>query len=196
MTYDSNSHNNNFEPTPADKRNPSPGSLGTIQRDRFELLSAYLDGEVTATERKQVEGWLANDLTVQQLHARLLKLRQAFQAVPTPAPEQSVQETVDKVFAQVERKSRLSLIWGGAAIAALLVGAVATLYAGDRAFAPQIATRSPAQVQSPQEEASAELLLVALDRPLVAIPKAPIAQPGIPGKSSSDLTPGADTTIR
>jgi len=29
-----------------------------LKRDRFELLSAYLDGEVTAAERQQVEtGW-------------------------------------------------------------------------------------------------------------------------------------------
>ena len=31
-----------------------------VKRDRFELISAYLDGEVTAAERKQVEEWLVN----------------------------------------------------------------------------------------------------------------------------------------
>jgi len=32
--------------------------MDMLKRDRFELLSAYLDGEVTAAERQQVEaGW-------------------------------------------------------------------------------------------------------------------------------------------
>jgi anti-sigma factor RsiW len=194
MTYDSNSNNDNLQSAPANQQNPSPGSLGTIQRDRFELLSAYLDGEVTAAERKQVEEWLASDSTIQHLHTRLLKLRQALQTIPAPASQQSAQETVDRVFARVERKSRLTLVWGGAAIAALLVGTVATLFSGDR-FAPQIA-KSPEQIQAPQADSVGEPLLVALDRPLVAIPKAPVAQPEMPGKSSSGFNPGVETTVR
>jgi hypothetical protein len=51
--------------------NESTGLMDMVKRDRFELLSAYLDGEVTATERKQVEEWLANDASVQCLYARL-----------------------------------------------------------------------------------------------------------------------------
>uniref|UniRef100_A0ACD5GTL5 Anti-sigma factor family protein n=1 Tax=Desertifilum tharense IPPAS B-1220 TaxID=1781255 RepID=A0ACD5GTL5_9CYAN len=44
-------------------RNPnsSMGALDMLKRDRFELLSAYLDGEVTASERQQVENWLDTD---------------------------------------------------------------------------------------------------------------------------------------
>jgi len=34
------------------------------KRDCFELLSAYLDGEVTATERRQVEEWLSTDASI------------------------------------------------------------------------------------------------------------------------------------
>ncbi|MEL6165322.1 MAG: zf-HC2 domain-containing protein, partial [Cyanobacteria bacterium J06628_3] len=50
------------------------GAKNMVKRDRFELLSAYLDGEVTAAERRQVEEWLANDSSVQNLHKRLLSL--------------------------------------------------------------------------------------------------------------------------
>ena len=37
------------------------------KRGFFELLSAYLDGEVTATERKQVEEWLSTDTDIKFL---------------------------------------------------------------------------------------------------------------------------------
>jgi anti-sigma factor RsiW len=36
--------------------------------EKFELLSAYLDGEVTAAERKQVELWLQDDATFKAMH--------------------------------------------------------------------------------------------------------------------------------
>ncbi len=45
-------------------------------RDRFELLNAYLDGEVTAAQRQQIDNWLTTDSQVQCLYARALKLRQ------------------------------------------------------------------------------------------------------------------------
>jgi anti-sigma factor RsiW len=48
-------------------------------RNRFELLNAYLDGEVTADERRQIENWLTTDPQVQCLYARALKLRQKWQ---------------------------------------------------------------------------------------------------------------------
>lgn len=41
-----------------DSPDPCCGARDMEKRDRFELLSAYLDGEVSATERKQVEDWL------------------------------------------------------------------------------------------------------------------------------------------
>ncbi len=195
MTHDFNSHNDNFQSSSPNQQPPSSGSLETIQRDRFELLSAYLDGEVTAAERKQVEEWLTTDPTVQHLHTRLLKLRQALQTMPVPTSQRSVQETVDQVLSKVDRKPKMALIWGGAAIAALFVGTVATLFSGDRSFVPQIA-KSPEQIQpSLAENPSSESLLIALDRPLVAIPKAPVAQPGMPVKGS-EVAPSLGGTIR
>ena len=149
------------------------GSLNELQRDRFELLSAYLDGEVTAAERKQVEEWLTHDPVVQHLHSRLLKLRQGFQNLPVPVPERSVQQTVDQVFAQVERKPKLSLVWGGAAIAALFVGALAWVLPGQSPL-PQVA-QSPRTQSVPNQpipkNSPSEPLLVALDQPLVTLPK-------------------------
>lgn len=167
--------------------NSSPRALDVMHRDRFELLSAYMDGEVTADERRQVEDWLSNDPTVQRLYERLLKLRQSFQAMPVPISDEcSVERTVDSVLARVDRRPRRALVWGGIAIAAVVIGAVSSVFLGDRAPVPQLAqtrqeTQQPAN-DSPAEPA--EPLLVALDKPLISIPA-----------SSSSSQSGADETF-
>jgi anti-sigma factor RsiW len=174
----------NFDPlhseSPSSPNRQDARSLDAIQRDRFELLSAYMDGEVTADERRQVEDWLATDPTVQNLHSRLLNLRQAFQTMPIPESEQvSVQKTVDAVLARVDRRPRLSVIWGGIAIAAVAVGAVGSFLLGDRSPMPQLANRNtPTEsIQSSPNTPDSAVMLVALDKPLVSLPKAPVADP-------------------
>jgi hypothetical protein len=47
-----------------------------------ELISAYLDGELTAQEQAQVEHALASDARLRQLHDDLRALRQRLQAMP------------------------------------------------------------------------------------------------------------------
>jgi anti-sigma factor RsiW len=171
MTPDFN-HNDHLLPA-TDAADSSSGSVNAIQRDRFELLSAYLDGEVTAIERRQVEDWLTHDLTIQRLHSRLLKLRQGFQALPVPT-EQSTQQTVSEVLARVNRRPDRRWVWGGAAVAATLVGALGLLFGGDRAFTPQIAKSPQGEAKpSPQTATTADPLLLALDKPLVGIAKPP-----------------------
>lgn len=145
---------------------PSQQALDVMQRDRFELLSAYMDGEVSADERRQVEAWLAHDPTMQRLHARLLKLRQAFQTMPVPTSDsRTVQQTVDAVLSRVERRPRRSLLWGGIAIAAVAVGAITSALIGGNPLEQQMANRNTDVPVSVQEEP----LLVALDKPLVSI---------------------------
>jgi anti-sigma factor RsiW len=152
------------------------------ERDRFELLSAYLDGEVTSAERQQVEAWLASDLKTQQLHRRLLMVRQGFQNLPTPPTTQSVDQTIDAVFQRVDRRSRLRVIAGGvAAVAAGIVAVVAGLTVGSNSPPPQMATaprsgleRSTDSGASPANPAS-EDLLIALDQPVLIISKTAVA---------------------
>lgn len=48
---------------------------------REELISAYIDGEVSPEERAQVEAWLAESSHLRQLHDELLALRSAVQSL-------------------------------------------------------------------------------------------------------------------
>lgn len=136
-----------------------------LKRDRFELLSAYLDGEVTASERQQVEAWLKTDPKAQQLYSRLLNLRQAFRHLPAPPVEEPVEKTVQQVVSKLERKSKRKYVWGGMAIAAMfvsaLVGGLPRLqYASNATFA-----------EKPHIAVPDDALMIALDRPLIDLPQ-------------------------
>jgi len=137
------------------------GNTSCQDYDRFELLSAYLDGEVTAVERQQVEGWLASDAEVKQLYQRLLGLRQGWQNLPMPQTQTNVDQLVEQVFARVERRSTRKLMVAGAAIAAVVVGALLSVLPEERFFSPQMAS-------SPAPEA--DELVIALDSPLIELP--------------------------
>ncbi|MGB7709055.1 MAG: zf-HC2 domain-containing protein [Microcoleus sp.] len=141
--------------------NRPQGNVTTMMRDRFELLSAYLDGEVTAAERRQVDEWLANDPVTKRLYLRILSMQQSFQSMPVPKSEQSAQELVAKVLQRVERKPKRVMVWGGCAIAALLVAVVSGVAGGRQLFAPQFA-------QSPVNSDS-DGLVVALNEPVLEI---------------------------
>jgi len=145
--------------------NQSTGAMDMQKRDRFELLSAYLDGEVTAAERRQVEEWLANDPGVQCLYARLLKLRQGLRTMPVPPVQQPGEDTASLVFARLNNRPKMAVVWGGAAIAAVFIGAFSGVLQGSQSPVAQLA-------QFPQP-ANPENLMVALNTPVVAIPKAP-----------------------
>ncbi|MBE9192344.1 Fis family transcriptional regulator [Gloeocapsopsis crepidinum LEGE 06123] len=148
--------------------NQPMGAMDRCQRDRFELLSAFLDGEVTAAERQQVEEWLANDAEIQRLYARLLKLRQGIRTLPIP-PQQPVEQTVQQVFTRIEqRRSRRVAIWGGTAVAAMFVGALSGIFTGRPSL--QIAGLQPVPEVS-------ETLMVAVNSPVIEIPKAAVVAP-------------------
>ena len=160
--------------------NESTGLMDMVKRDRFELLSAYLDGEVTAPERRQVEEWLANDASVQCLYARLLKLRQGLRTLPVPTAQQSPEATV-QLLKRLRRRSRLNWMVGGAAIAACVIGAVSGLVSGGSS-PPQLAQRPEIE---PIQTSSASMvplspLMVGLNNPVIEIPKAAVASPENP----------------
>jgi anti-sigma factor RsiW len=171
-----------FDSSPVSPMNSSSpqSDLHNRQHDRFELLSAYLDGEVTAAERQQVEQWLADDPVVQALHGRLLKLRQGFRALPTPPITQPVEQTVQQVLARVDRRPRLTVLWGGVAAAAAIVLGALTLGFPQGGFSPQMANSPSTSTTATNPTASeSEALLVALDQPVLQIPKAAVMQPAM-----------------
>lgn len=160
--------------------NESTGAIDMMKRDRFELLSAYLDGEVTAAERRQVEKWLADDPTVQRLYARLLKLRQSLRTLPVPQPHSPV-ETVEQVLARLRRRTKLVWVGGGAAMAACVIGAVSGLQLGGESRMPhQMARQSIQKIQPTPSPDVASPLMVAINNPVIPIPKAAEASPENP----------------
>lgn len=150
-----------------------------LQRDRFELLSAYMDSEVTAAERKQVQEWLATDPAVQRLYARLTEVRRGLQTMPVPQSEQSAQQTATRVFQRLDRRRVQKMAaWGGAAIAAMFIGAVSGVLPGGQSPVYQLVKSSQPKV------ASEPPVMVALNEPVVEIPKAAVADPERSEKSS------------
>ncbi|HEY9740632.1 MAG TPA: Fis family transcriptional regulator [Coleofasciculaceae cyanobacterium] len=158
-----------------DARKPSrqaaAGEMDSLQRDRFELLSAYIDGEVTAAERTQVQRLLATDPDMQRLHSRLIMLRQGLQKLPVPPAPETAKETTEKVFSRIDRRrTRRTVVWGGAAIAAVFVSALSGIFPGSQSLVPQIA-------QGPKQEVVPEPLMIAVNRPVIEIPKAAVTSP-------------------
>ncbi|MEM7553286.1 MAG: transcriptional regulator [Cyanobacteria bacterium P01_A01_bin.84] len=164
----------------------SKNSKGVAQSDRFELLSAYLDGEVTAVQRKQVEEWLANDAATKKLYHRLFSLRRGLRTLPVPQ-QQPVENTVEQVLKRVNRPYKRAFMIGGTAIAACLIGAFGGLFSGESGiiqFAQQKSTQTTSEVASSSSDTS---LQVALNQPVFPIPKA--AENSQTEESSQNLDP-------
>ncbi|MBD1804426.1 Fis family transcriptional regulator [Microcoleus sp. FACHB-SPT15] len=152
-------------------RQEAAKQMDSLQRDRFELLSAFIDGEVTAAERRQVQELLATDADMQRLHSRLMKLRQGMQKLPVPAAQTTAQDTAQEVFSRIDhRRNRRTVMWGGAAIAAMVVGALSGILPGSDSLVPRLA-------QSLNKEVAPEPLEIAINRPVIEIPKAAVALP-------------------
>lgn len=102
-----------------------------MKRDRFELLSAYLDGEVTPEERKIVQHWMATDPAVQQLYRRLLHIRQGMQHAP-PAPC-DVEKTLAGVCQCLRWRAQIAAMAGAGVV---VLGALGVLSGGFSYRAP------------------------------------------------------------
>lgn len=161
----SHNHHAHYASQPNSFEEPWEGQLDVVG-DRFELLSAYLDGEVSAKQRQQVQQWLDTDPEIQALHQQLLYLRQTVQALPIPEPDYSVEDLVDGVFAaESQRQQHRWLVWGSGAVAAVAVGAL-SLFTGSNRLTPRLAE---------QTEPEREKLMIAVSQPVVDIPA--IAEP-------------------
>ena len=133
--------------------------------ERFELLSAYLDGEVTAQERSQVQEWLDTDPQLKQTYLKLLRLQQDIPLIPTPTPSISANQLSERVFQQINRENRKLrlLIWGGMVTASAAFVMISSLFMGtNNIFQPS--------VHSASLEIESEPLMIALNQPVFDIP--------------------------
>lgn len=162
--------------------NESTGTKDMVKRDRFELLSAYLDGEVTAAERRQVEEWLEKDASVKRLYARLLNLRQNLRTMPVPAAQESPEIIFQQVWVRLRRRSQLAWMLGGVAIAASAIATVTSLLPGSDSRTPQLAQQPQIEPKSATTTPVVPVspLMVALNNPVIEIPKTAVASPQKP----------------
>lgn len=152
------------------EQDQSVGSLNSEladPTDSFELLSAYLDGELSPTQRHQVQTWIDQDLQVKALYTQLLTLQSQIQALKAPSDQKTAGEIAEQVFQTVEnrrRQRRLRLGFG--VIAASCLATITSLLPG------AIPRFQVAQSFDPSEsEAPPVMLAVALNKPAIDIPK-------------------------
>ena len=193
------SHENERTPQPdrdviqakLDMKVQIPGS----DRDRFELLSAYFDGEVTPAERQTVQQWLDGDAEIQCLYRRLLKLRQGIQGLPIPAASRSTDEMAANVLQTLNRRRVRRLVaLGGGAIAAAMTAAISLFLPGNSSWMPRLA-RAPESQPPLSTEIPAEGLIIAINRPAVEIPATtdtlaiPLARPVVEIPKAAIVSP-------
>lgn len=136
--------------------------LDATKRDRFELLSAYLDGEVSPEERRLVTIWLDEDPEAQCLYRRLLQLRQGFQGLnPEYWQSPPCSDTAQQVYRKLNHRFRMTCMAGMTAAAMAVVG----VFSG--ALQPMERLGWNTLSASGPEES----LEIALDQPPILIPK-------------------------
>jgi ferric-dicitrate binding protein FerR (iron transport regulator) len=136
--------------------------------ERFELLSAYIDNQVTSTERKQVEQWLDTDREFKKMYLHLLQLEQSIKNVPIKSVT-STDDMCTKVFAKIDRQRRnrqirLTLSLGCLAILGLIIYV-------PRQFSDLHSTDSAFEIKQ------GESLTIALNHPIIQLPQSPLKQP-------------------
>jgi predicted anti-sigma-YlaC factor YlaD len=97
--------------------------------EKFELLSAYLDEEVTSAERKQVELWLQEDASFKAMYTKMRGMHTAIEQMPLPPAAVPVNQFADEIFAKIDQRRQFKLLkmFGGACAAGLVAaGAVLT----------------------------------------------------------------------
>ncbi len=147
----------------------------TIPQERFELLSAYIDGEVTNTEEQMVEQWLSDDIDFRRLYHQQIKLRQLLVDLPVPvAANSSVRaETnvmINRVFAEIDKRSqrrKWKLAGFGVSVAAV-VGIFGSMFTFNSS--PQFSPVANS-IKNPATTIVEEPVLIAMEEPLVPVPK-------------------------
>lgn len=157
-----------FEDFEHNRRIDSSNEEMELPTDDFELISAYIDGELSADERNQVQIQLDQDPQFRKLYTQLLTLQSQMQGLPTPATSESATEIAEKVFQSLDhRRRQRTLLLGGSAIAATFLATITGLMPGISSPSWRLAQFStPNQIDSERV-----MLAVALNKPTIDIPK-------------------------
>ena len=141
-----------------------------IPADCFELLSAYIDEELSTAERTQVQYWLDHDPKIKTLYTQLLLLQgnMHMQLATAPPSSKSVTEITAGVFQSIARRRQRRLVFTGSAIAATILATITALVPGITPTGLRVANRDNSDtLVSPQI-----MLAVAVNEPAINIPKA------------------------
>jgi anti-sigma factor RsiW len=132
------------------------------QFERFELLSAYIDGEVTPQERKIVQDWLDTDPEFKQAYLGLIRLQTALPHVPIP-PSMPVDELSKQVFERIEKENRWQRLWlwGSLTAAAVVVAVGSSIFVNPLQPASQ-----QARLASENEVIAEDSLMIAINKPM------------------------------
>ncbi|NER78651.1 MAG: zf-HC2 domain-containing protein [Leptolyngbya sp. SIO1D8] len=162
--------------------------LDVTKRDRFELLSAYLDGEVSPEERRLVMTWLADDPNIQSLYSRLLQLRQGFQGICQTGWESDASErTATAVIHELNHRFRLTCMAG------LTAAAVAFISVFSGALNQPMGRFSIVQTSAPASPRDS--LEIALDQPPILIPKSAVSADSTSMEAVLQSQPGLHDAI-
>lgn len=128
---------------------------------KFELISAYIDDEVTLEERNEVQTWLDTDPDAKKLYLQLRGIATHLQQIPVPASA-SADRLAERVFQKVDRgRRRRAFLFGGAVFAAMSLAVVSHgLFGREARFADR-----PSEVTRESDS-----LMIALNQPIVEIP--------------------------
>ncbi len=140
---------------------PTDSSDMDNQFERFELLSAYMDGELTAQERKQVQQWLDSDPEFHQLYKQLLRVQREVPTLSVPESSVGTESLSQGVFDTIDRQGhrKRGLIASGLGVAAVIIGSIA-----------HISLQDGLSLRYAQTDGNQEALTIALNRPVVEIP--------------------------
>jgi anti-sigma factor RsiW len=152
-----------------------------FETQQYELLSAYLDGEVTPAERRQVEQWMADDPQFKALYFQWLQVRSQWRSMPIPQPTITPQQLANQIVEQFQRRTRRTLVWSGAAIATVVMAAISGWMPGETQWGLKLQLSQSSEIE-PLRIALHEPVVpivnpnavsISVDQPLIQIPKTP-----------------------
>lgn len=163
----------NFEGFDHDRQiNGKNKNTDNLPSDCFELLSAYIDNELTPSERDKVQGWLDQEPKIKNIYTRLLTLQGQMRNSLAPPSEKSVTELSTGVFQKIDRTrvNQRRLIWACSAIAATFLAAISGIIPGIGSSSLKMADSS----RSDLAMSDSIMVAVAVNQPAIKIPKAAI----------------------